>query len=144
MEATLTKRTPLYNKHVEAGAKIVPFAGYDMPVSYTGINAEHEAVRTAVGMFDVSHMGEFIVKGPGALDLIQRVTSNDASKLFDGKVQYSCLPNTTGGIIDDLLVYRMSEEEYMEEYDDEFYFETEVKPALEDLRKSIGISVYCY
>jgi aminomethyltransferase len=113
MEATLTKRTPLYNKHVEAGAKIVPFAGYDMPVSYTGINAEHEAVRTAVGMFDVSHMGEFIVKGPGALDLIQRVTSNDASKLFDGKVQYSCLPNTTGGIIDDLLVYRMSEEEYM-------------------------------
>jgi aminomethyltransferase len=113
MEATLTKRTPLYNKHVEAGAKIVPFAGYDMPVSYTGINAEHEAVRTAVGMFDVSHMGEFIVKGPGALDLIQRVTSNDASKLFDGKVQYSCLPNTNGGIIDDLLVYRMSEEEYM-------------------------------
>lgn len=113
MEATLTKRTPLYNKHVEAGAKIVPFAGYDMPVSYTGINAEHEAVRTAVGMFDVSHMGEFIVKGPGALELIQRVTSNDASKLFDGKVQYSCLPNTNGGIIDDLLVYRMSEEEYM-------------------------------
>jgi aminomethyltransferase len=113
MEATLTKRTPLYNKHVEAGAKIVPFAGYDMPVSYTGINAEHEAVRTALGMFDVSHMGEFIVKGPGALDLIQRVTSNDASKLFDGKVQYSCLPNTNGGIIDDLLVYRMSEEEYM-------------------------------
>lgn len=113
MEATITKRTPLYNKHVEAGAKIVPFAGYDMPVSYTGINAEHEAVRTAVGMFDVSHMGEFIVKGPGALDLIQRVTSNDASKLFDGKVQYSCLPNSNGGIIDDLLVYRMSEEEYM-------------------------------
>jgi aminomethyltransferase len=113
MEATITKRTPLYNKHVEAGAKIVPFAGYDMPVSYTGINAEHEAVRTAVGMFDVSHMGEFIVKGPGALELIQRVTSNDASKLFDGKVQYSCLPNSNGGIIDDLLVYRMSEEEYM-------------------------------
>ncbi len=113
METTITKRTPLYNKHVEAGAKIVPFAGYDMPVSYTGINAEHEAVRTAVGMFDVSHMGEFIVKGPGALELIQRVTSNDASKLFDGKVQYSCLPNSNGGIIDDLLVYRMSEEEYM-------------------------------
>lgn len=113
MEATITKRTPLYNKHVAAGAKIVPFAGYDMPVSYTGINAEHEAVRTALGMFDVSHMGEFIVKGPGALDLIQRVTSNDASKLFDGKIQYSCLPNSNGGIIDDLLVYRMSEEEYM-------------------------------
>lgn len=113
MEATLIKRTPLYNKHVAAGAKMVPFAGFEMPVSYTGINAEHEAVRTALGMFDVSHMGEFIVKGAGALELIQRLTSNDASKLFDGKVQYSCLPNTNGGIIDDLLVYRLSEEEYM-------------------------------
>ncbi len=113
METTLNKRTSLYNKHVAAGAKMVPFAGYEMPVSYTGINAEHEAVRTALGMFDVSHMGEFIVKGAGALELIQRLTSNDASKLVDGKVQYSCLPNATGGIIDDLLVYRMSEEEYM-------------------------------
>ena len=113
METTLNKRTSLYNKHVAAGAKMVPFAGYEMPVSYTGINAEHEAVRTALGMFDVSHMGEFIVKGPGSLELIQRLTSNDASKLVDGKVQYSCLPNATGGIIDDLLVYRMSEEEYM-------------------------------
>lgn len=114
MEATVTQRTALYNKHVAAGAKMVPFAGYDMPVSYTGINAEHEAVRTAVGIFDVSHMGEFIVKGPGALDLIQRLTTNDASKLVSGKVQYSCLPNVNGGIIDDLLVYRMEgEEEYM-------------------------------
>lgn len=113
MEATLIKRTPLYNKHIAAGAKMVPFAGFEMPVSYAGINAEHEAVRTTVGVFDVSHMGEFIVKGEGALDLIQRLTSNDAAKLVDGKVQYSCLPNSNGGIIDDLLVYRLSNEEYM-------------------------------
>lgn len=113
MEATLIKRTPLYNKHIAAGAKMVPFAGFEMPVSYAGINAEHEAVRTAVGVFDVSHMGEFVVKGEGALDLIQRLTSNDAAKLVDGKVQYSCLPNSNGGIIDDLLVYRLGNEEYM-------------------------------
>lgn len=92
---------------------MVPFAGYNMPVQYAGINAEHETVRKAVGVFDVSHMGEFILKGEGALDLIQRVSSNDASKLYDGKVQYSCLPNEQGGIVDDLLVYRINEKTYM-------------------------------
>ncbi len=92
---------------------MVPFAGYNMPVQYAGINAEHETVRNGVGVFDVSHMGEFIIKGEHALDLIQRVTSNDASKLYDGKVQYSCLPNKDGGIVDDLLVYRLDEKTYM-------------------------------
>ena len=92
---------------------MVPFAGYNMPVQYEGINAEHNTVRTSVGVFDVSHMGEFILKGENALDLIQRVTSNDASKLYDGKVQYSCLPNEDGGIVDDLLVYRIDEKTYM-------------------------------
>ncbi len=92
---------------------MVPFAGYNMPVTYAGINAEHETVRKAVGVFDVSHMGEFILKGEKALDLIQKVSSNDASKLYDGKVQYACLPNKTGGIVDDLLVYRMDEKTYM-------------------------------
>lgn len=92
---------------------MVPFAGFNMPVQYEGINAEHQTVRTGVGVFDVSHMGEFILKGEKALDLIQKVTSNDASKLIDGKVQYSCLPNTTGGIVDDLLVYRIDEKTYM-------------------------------
>lgn len=107
------KNTALSEVHVKAGAKMVPFAGYNMPVQYAGINAEHETVRKGVGVFDVSHMGEFILKGDKALDLIQRVTSNDASKLYDGKVQYSCLPNTTGGIVDDLLVYRIDEQTYM-------------------------------
>jgi len=92
---------------------MVPFAGYNMPVQYAGINAEHETVRNGVGVFDVSHMGEFIIKGDHALDLIQQVTSNDASKLYDGKVQYSCLPNLDGGIVDDLLVYRIDEKTYM-------------------------------
>lgn len=92
---------------------MVPFAGYNMPVQYEGINAEHAVVRNGVGVFDVSHMGEFILKGENALDLIQRVTSNDASKLYDGKVQYSCLPNEEGGIVDDLLVYRIDEKTYM-------------------------------
>lgn len=92
---------------------MVPFAGYNMPVQYAGINVEHETVRKGVGVFDVSHMGEFIVKGDKALDLIQRVSSNDASKLYDGKVQYSCLPNENGGIVDDLLVYRIDEKTYM-------------------------------
>jgi aminomethyltransferase len=95
------------------GAKMVAFAGYNMPVLYEGINAEHETVRNGVGVFDVSHMGEFIFKGPDALDLIQRTTSNDASKLFVGKVQYSCIPNAQGGIVDDLLVYRVEENVYM-------------------------------
>jgi aminomethyltransferase len=107
------KNTALTNTHIALGAKMVPFAGYNMPVQYVGINAEHETVRTAVGVFDVSHMGEFILKGEGALDLIQKVCSNDASKLYDGKVQYSCLPNEQGGIVDDLLVYRMDEKTYM-------------------------------
>ena len=107
------KNTALTEKHISLGAKMVPFAGYNMPVQYEGINAEHAVVRNAVGVFDVSHMGEFILKGEKALDLIQRVTSNDASKLVDGKVQYSCLPNETGGIVDDLLVYRIDEKTYM-------------------------------
>lgn len=92
---------------------MVPFAGYLMPVQYVGINAEHETVRNGVGMFDVSHMGEFILKGQNALDLIQRVTSNDASKLTSGKAQYSCLPNNNGGIVDDLIVYCLDEKSYM-------------------------------
>lgn len=107
------KSTALTQKHISLGAKMVPFAGYNMPVQYEGINIEHAAVRNAVGVFDVSHMGEFILKGENALDLIQRVTSNDASKLYDGKIQYSCLPNEEGGIIDDLLVYRIDEKTYM-------------------------------
>jgi aminomethyltransferase len=107
------KNTALTEKHISLGAKMVPFAGYNMPVQYQGINVEHATVRNGVGVFDVSHMGEFILKGEGALDLIQRVTSNDASKLYDGKVQYSCLPNTDGGIVDDLLVYRIDEKTYM-------------------------------
>jgi len=110
---TLLKNTALTEKHIELGAKMVPFAGYLMPVSYEGINIEHETVRKKVGVFDVSHMGEFILKGEKALDLIQRVTSNDASKLVDGKVQYSCLPNDVGGIVDDLLVYRIDDKTYM-------------------------------
>lgn len=97
--------TPFTKKHIALGAKMAPFAGYNMPISYTGINDEHTAVRNAAGVFDVSHMGEFILKGENALDLIQRVTSNDASILENGKAQYSCLPNATGGIVDDLLVY---------------------------------------
>ncbi len=105
--------TSLTAKHISLGAKMVPFAGYNMPVTYEGINAEHNTVRTGVGVFDVSHMGEFILKGDKALDLIQRVTSNDASKLYDGKIQYSCLPNEEGGIVDDLLVYRIDEKSYM-------------------------------
>lgn len=105
--------TALKEKHISLGAKMVPFAGYNMPVTYEGINAEHNTVRTGVGVFDVSHMGEFIVKGEKALDLIQRVTTNDASKLYDGKIQYSCFPNEEGGIVDDLLVYRLDEKSYM-------------------------------
>jgi aminomethyltransferase len=107
------KSTALTQKHISLGAKMVPFAGYNMPVSYTGLNEEHHAVRNGVGVFDVSHMGEFILKGPHALDLIQKVTSNDASVLTDGKAQYSCLPNENGGIVDDLIVYRIDEKTYM-------------------------------
>ena len=107
------KKVALNDIHTALGAKMVPFAGFNMPVQYAGVNAEHETVRKAVGVFDVSHMGEFILKGEGALDLIQKVTSNDASKLFNGKIQYSCLPNEQGGIVDDLLVYRIDETTYM-------------------------------
>jgi aminomethyltransferase len=101
----MIKATPFTHIHLALGAKMAEFAGYNMPISYTGINDEHAAVRTKAGLFDVSHMGEFILKGEHALDLIQRVTSNDASKLIAGKAQYSCLPNKEGGIVDDLLVY---------------------------------------
>ncbi len=104
------KNTPFTDKHIALGAKMAAFAGYNMPISYTGINDEHHTVRRAAGVFDVSHMGEFMLKGEGALDLIQRVTTNDASKLTAGKAQYSCLPNNEGGIVDDLLVYCIEED----------------------------------
>jgi aminomethyltransferase len=103
------KNTPFTEKHIALGARMAEFAGYNMPISYTGINDEHAAVRKNAGIFDVSHMGEFIVKGEKALDLIQRVTSNDAAKLKEGQAQYSCLPNEKGGIVDDLLVYCIEE-----------------------------------
>ncbi|MVZ63152.1 glycine cleavage system aminomethyltransferase GcvT [Sphingobacterium humi] len=107
------KNTALTHLHVALGAKMVPFAGFNMPVQYTGINDEHETVRTGVGMFDVSHMGEFILKGEKALDLIQKVSSNDASKLYDGKVQYAYLPNEEGGIVDDFLTYKIDDTTYL-------------------------------
>ena len=103
------KNTPFTDKHISLGAKMAEFAGFNMPISYSGINEEHAAVRNKAGVFDVSHMGEFIVKGPHALELIQRITTNDASKLTAGKAQYSCLPNNEGGIVDDLLVYCLEE-----------------------------------
>jgi aminomethyltransferase len=107
------KNTAFTKFHEVLGGKMVPFAGYYMPVQFEGVNAEHETVRKSVGVFDVSHMGEFWVKGPKALDFVQWVTSNDASKLVDGKVQYSCFPNGKGGIVDDLLVYRINTETYL-------------------------------
>jgi len=107
------KNTALTETHEALGAKMVPFAGYNMPVQYDGVNIEHEAVRTGVGVFDVSHMGEFLIEGPNALDLIQKVSSNDASKLTIGKAQYSCLPNDDGGIVDDLIIYKVKEETYL-------------------------------
>lgn len=107
------KTVPLHQVHVQLGAKIVPFAGFEMPVRYSSDLEEHHAVRNHVGVFDVSHMGEFSVKGPKALDLIQKVSANDASVLYDGKVQYSYLPNSQGGIVDDLLVYRYAADDYM-------------------------------
>ena len=106
------KNTALSQKHIDLGAKMVPFAGYNMPVQYEGVNAEHETVRNAVGVFDVSHMGEFVLRGPNALGLIQKFASNDASVLVDGKAQYSCMPNGKGGIVDDLIIYRVNSEEY--------------------------------
>jgi aminomethyltransferase len=105
------KNTPLTDIHIALNAKMAAFAGYNMPISYTGIKEEHTCVRTGVGVFDVSHMGEFIVRGKQALDLVQKVTSNDASKLLIGQAQYACLPNTEGGIVDDLLVYRLDEDQ---------------------------------
>ena len=107
------KNTALTHIHEQLGAKMVPFAGYNMPVSYEGVNAEHETVRNGVGVFDVSHMGEFLITGPKALDLIQKVSSNDASKLVDGQAQYCYLPNETGGIVDDLIIYKLKDEEYL-------------------------------
>lgn len=107
------KTTPFHKHHIAAGAKMAPFAGYDMPIEFTGINDEHLTVRQGAGVFDVSHMGEIWVKGPRALDLLQRITTNDAARLFPGKVQYSCMPNGQGGIVDDILVYKFSDEKYM-------------------------------
>ena len=107
------KTTAFHKYHVAAGAKMAEFAGYDMPIEFTGINDEHLAVRKCAGVFDVSHMGEIWVKGPKALDLLQRITTNDVSKLFPGKVQYSCMPNGRGGIVDDILVYKFTDEKYM-------------------------------
>ncbi len=107
------KNTALTHIHEALGAKLVPFAGYNMPVSYEGVNAEHETVRSAVGVFDVSHMGEFLITGENAMALIQKVTSNDVSKMVDGQAQYSCLPNADGGIVDDLIVYRLDAEKWL-------------------------------
>ena len=109
----MIKEIALSEIHKELGAKMIPFAGYNMPVSYEGVNIEHETVRNNVGVFDVSHMGEFLVLGPNALELIQKVTSNDASKIVDNQAQYSCFPNTTGGIVDDLIVYRINNEKWL-------------------------------
>ena len=107
------KNTALTHIHENLGAKMLPFAGYNMPITYEGVNAEHETVRNGVGVFDVSHMGEFLLSGPNALALIQKVTSNDASVLTVGRAQYSCLPNFDGGIVDDLIIYKMKEEQYL-------------------------------
>ncbi len=107
------KRTALFEVHQKLGAKILPFAGFEMPIKYSGDIEEHVTVRKSVGVFDVSHMGEFWVEGPQALNFVQWVTSNDASVLFDGKVQYSCFPNGKGGIVDDLLVYRFAQDKYL-------------------------------
>lgn len=106
------KNTPFYEKHLALHAKMVPFAGYNMPIQYSGVNDEHETVRNGVGVFDVSHMGEFRLTGEKALDLIQYISSNDASVLVDGKIQYSTIPNDKGGIVDDFLVYRVNEKEF--------------------------------
>ncbi len=107
------KKTALTSKHIELGAKMVEFAGYYMPVQYSGVNDEHETVRNHVGIFDVSHMGEFLITGEHALELIQKVSSNDASKLVPGKAQYSCLPNDKGGIVDDLIIYMIEDNKYL-------------------------------
>jgi len=113
MEAVESKLIPLNDKHIELGAKMVPFAGYSMPVQYSGVIEEHNTVRSGVGIFDVSHIGEFMVRGEKSLDFLQAITTNDVSKLFPGKAQYSCFPNNEGGIVDDLLIYMMKENEYL-------------------------------
>ena len=113
METAEIKRTPLYTAHTQLNARMMPFGGYDMPVQYTSIVAEHLAVRSAAGLFDVSHMGEFFVEGPEAFDFLQHLVSNDISKLYDGKALYTVMCNTSGGIVDDLLVYRFNEQKYM-------------------------------
>ncbi len=107
------KTTAFHKYHIAAGAKMAEFAGYDMPIEFTGINDEHLTVRQGAGVFDVSHMGEIWVKGPKALDLLQRISTNDVTKLFPGKVQYSCMPNGHGGIVDDILIYKFTDEKYM-------------------------------
>jgi len=107
------KKTPLHQAHLDLGAKMVTFAGYDMPVRYSALTEEHMAVRNSVGVFDVSHMGEFFITGPRAIDLIQRVSSNNATRLAPGQAQYSCMPNESGGIIDDLIIYCIDPERYM-------------------------------
>jgi len=107
------RKTALTSTHIDLGAKMVEFAGYYMPLQYEGLGIEHETVRNALGVFDVSHMGEFLISGPNALDLIQKVSSNDATKLEIGKAQYSCLPNDKGGIVDDLIIYKIKEEQYL-------------------------------
>ncbi len=106
------KRTALFDKHVSLGAKIVPFAGFEMPVQYSGVTEEHFAVREKAGMFDVSHMGQLFIEGPGSKELLQKVTTNNVDALEDGKAQYSCLPNENGGIVDDLIVYKIADEKY--------------------------------
>lgn len=108
----MDKKTALFNKHVSLGAKMVPFAGYEMPVQYSGVTQEHLAVRENVGIFDVSHMGQFFVEGASAKDLLQFITSNNVEKLVDNQAQYSCLPNGNGGIVDDLIVYKMNDEKF--------------------------------
>ncbi len=113
MEAGTLKRTPLYDAHVDAGAKLVPFAGWEMPVQYEGIRAEHQAVRESCGIFDVSHMGEIETEGPQAADLLQRLLSNDVSKIAVGGAQYSCLCREDGGVLDDLFTYRLGDDHYL-------------------------------
>lgn len=108
----MDKKTALFDKHVSMGAKMVPFAGFEMPVQYSGVTEEHFAVREKAGLFDVSHMGQFMIEGPGSKELLQFVTSNNLDTLEDGKAQYSCLPNETGGVVDDLIVYKMADEKY--------------------------------
>ncbi len=107
------KNIALNDTHIALGAKMVPFAGYNMPVQYAGVNVEHETVRNAVGVFDVSHMGEFLLSGPKAIDLIQKISSNDAANLTIGRAQYSCMPNGKGGIVDDLIIYKIKDEQYL-------------------------------